>query len=210
MREGPPGFSLLWIRWSRTLPPGITKTGRIRTITTEKRVATSSPRTAMPRGFQETDGKPPLRALTTTQPRGFSRPAINEPRPDRCAIFRPQQLGPRPQPPTISRASWYSGILQAEGCAPADWRYLRNPHRTHRAASSSPDREPSRLAAGGNGLGCWTFWHLLALVAAASRDGSRSDPELDAALPMPLGSCFLTFHLSPVSYTCNCPAGQAD
>jgi hypothetical protein len=51
-----------------------------------------------------------------------------------------------------------------------------------RGASSSPDREPSRLAAGGNGLGCWTFWRLLALVAAASRDGSRSDSELDAAL----------------------------
>src|ERR1035441_5755526 len=46
-----------------------------------------------------------------------------------------------------------------------------------------PDREPSRFAAGRNGLGCWTFWRLLALVAAANRDGSRSDPELDAALP---------------------------
>src|ERR1019366_8653277 len=45
-----------------------------------------------------------------------------------------------------------------------------------------PDREPSRFAAGRNGLGCWTFWRLLALVAAANRDGSRSDPELDAAL----------------------------
>src|ERR1035437_2494766 len=46
-----------------------------------------------------------------------------------------------------------------------------------------PDREPSRFAAGRNGLGCWTFWRLLALVAAANRDGSRSDPELDVALP---------------------------
>src|ERR1035438_6382739 len=46
-----------------------------------------------------------------------------------------------------------------------------------------PDREPSRFAAGRNGLGCWTFWRLLALVATANRDGSRSDPELDAALP---------------------------
>src|ERR1035437_4494565 len=46
-----------------------------------------------------------------------------------------------------------------------------------------PDREPSRFAAGRNGLGYWTFWRLLALVAAANRDGSRSDPELDAALP---------------------------
>jgi hypothetical protein len=46
-----------------------------------------------------------------------------------------------------------------------------------------PDREPSRFAAGRNGLGCWTFWRLLALVAAANRDGSRSAPELDAALP---------------------------
>jgi hypothetical protein len=45
-----------------------------------------------------------------------------------------------------------------------------------------PDREPSRLAAGDNGLGCWTFWRLFALVAAASRDGSRSEPELDATL----------------------------
>src|ERR1017187_1319211 len=45
------------------------------------------------------------------------------------------------------------------------------------------DREPSRFAAGRNGLGCWTFWRLLSLVAAANRDGSRSDPELDAALP---------------------------
>ena len=45
-----------------------------------------------------------------------------------------------------------------------------------------PDREPSRLAAGDNGLECWTFWRLFALVAAASRDGSRSEPELDAAL----------------------------
>jgi hypothetical protein len=45
-----------------------------------------------------------------------------------------------------------------------------------------PDREPSRLAAGGNRLGRWTFCRLLALVAAASRDGSRSDPELDAGL----------------------------
>jgi hypothetical protein len=33
-----------------------------------------------------------------------------------------------------------------------------------------------------NGLGCWTFWRLLVLVAAASRDGSRSNSELDAAL----------------------------
>ena len=47
----------------------------------------------------------------------------------------------------------------------------------------APDREPSRLATGGNGLGCWTFWRLLALVAAASRDGSRSEPELHAARP---------------------------
>src|ERR1039457_3162139 len=46
-----------------------------------------------------------------------------------------------------------------------------------------PDREPSRSAAGRNGLGCRTFWRLLALVAAANRDGSRSDPELDPALP---------------------------
>src|ERR1039457_696084 len=45
-----------------------------------------------------------------------------------------------------------------------------------------PDREPSRLAAYGNGLGCWTFWRLFAFVAAANRDGSRSDPELDAVL----------------------------
>ena len=35
-------------------------------------------------------------------------------------------------------------------------------------ASSSPDREPSRLAAGGNELGYWIFWRLLARVAAAS------------------------------------------
>src|ERR1035438_10515464 len=34
--------------------------------------------------------------------------------------------------------------------------------------------EPSRFAAGRNGLGCLTFWRLLALVAAANRDGSRS------------------------------------
>src|ERR1035437_9649822 len=39
-----------------------------------------------------------------------------------------------------------------------------------------PDREPSRFAAGRNGLGCWTFWRLIALVAAASRDGSRAGP----------------------------------
>src|ERR1039457_2776043 len=52
-----------------------------------------------------------------------------------------------------------------------------------RSMSDVPDREPSRFAAGMNGLGCWTFWRLLALVAAANRDGSRSDPELDAALP---------------------------
>jgi hypothetical protein len=45
-----------------------------------------------------------------------------------------------------------------------------------------PDREPSRLAAGDNGLGCWTFWRLFALVAAASRDGSRSEAELDPDL----------------------------
>ena len=51
-----------------------------------------------------------------------------------------------------------------------------------KAASISPDREPSRLAAGGNGLGGWTIWRPLAHVAAASRDGSRSDPELDVAL----------------------------
>ena len=37
-----------------------------------------------------------------------------------------------------------------------------------------PDREPSRFATGRNGLGCWTIWRLLALVAAANRDGSRS------------------------------------
>src|ERR1035441_8515256 len=43
--------------------------------------------------------------------------------------------------------------------------------------------EPSRFVAGRNGLECRTFWRLLALVAAANRDGSRSDPELDAALP---------------------------
>src|ERR1035438_1238597 len=48
--------------------------------------------------------------------------------------------------------------------------------------SDVPDRESSRFAAGRNGLGCWTFWRLLALVAAPNRDGSRSDPELDAAL----------------------------
>src|ERR1039457_6464199 len=52
-----------------------------------------------------------------------------------------------------------------------------------RSMSDVPDREPSRFAAGMNGLGGWTFWRLLALVAAANRDGSRSDPELDAALP---------------------------
>jgi hypothetical protein len=45
-----------------------------------------------------------------------------------------------------------------------------------------PDREPSRLAAGDNGHGCWTFWRLFAIVAAASRDGSRSEAELDADL----------------------------
>src|ERR1035441_1371299 len=49
--------------------------------------------------------------------------------------------------------------------------------------SDVPDREPSRFAAGRNGLGCWTFWRLPALVAAANQDGSRSDPEPDAALP---------------------------
>ena len=38
-----------------------------------------------------------------------------------------------------------------------------------------PDREPSRLAADGNGFGCRTFWRIPAFVAAASRDGSRSD-----------------------------------
>src|ERR1019366_4453651 len=43
--------------------------------------------------------------------------------------------------------------------------------------------EPSRFVAGRNGLECRTFWRLHALVAAANRDGSRSDPELDAALP---------------------------
>src|ERR1035441_3326872 len=48
-----------------------------------------------------------------------------------------------------------------------------------------PDREPSRFAAGRNGLGCRTFWRLFALVAAANRDGSRSDPELDAARYVP-------------------------
>ena len=46
-----------------------------------------------------------------------------------------------------------------------------------------PDREPSRLAAGDNGLWCWTFWRLFALVAAASRDGSRSEAKFDADLP---------------------------
>jgi hypothetical protein len=34
----------------------------------------------------------------------------------------------------------------------------------------------------GMGFGAGTLWRLLALVAAASRDGSRSDSELDAAL----------------------------
>ena len=48
------------------------------------------------------------------------------------------------------------------------------------AASSS--RTASRPAAHDNGLGCWTFWRLFSLMAAASRDGSRSEPELDAAL----------------------------
>src|ERR1035438_9721817 len=52
-----------------------------------------------------------------------------------------------------------------------------------RSMSDVPDREPSRFAAGRNGLGCRTFWRLLALVAAANWDGSRSGPELDAALP---------------------------
>ena len=41
-----------------------------------------------------------------------------------------------------------------------------------------PDREPSRLAAVGNGLARWTCWRLPTLVSAASRDGSRSYPEL--------------------------------
>ena len=45
-------------------------------------------------------------------------------------------------------------------------------------------RRCRRLTAGGNGLGRWTFCRLLALVAPASRDGSRSDPELGAALPI--------------------------
>src|ERR1017187_1794326 len=58
-----------------------------------------------------------------------------------------------------------------------DWRL-----DVRRSMFDVPDREPSGFAAGRNGLGGWTFWRLLALVAAANRDGSRSDPELDAAL----------------------------
>ena len=42
-------------------------------------------------------------------------------------------------------------------------------HLLRQGCIKLPDREPSRLAAGDNGLGCWTFWRLFALVAAASR-----------------------------------------
>ena len=54
----------------------------------------------------------------------------------------------------------------------ADMRGLY--HVTRRDGRENPeaDREPSRLAADGNGFGCWTLWRFLALVAAASRDGS--------------------------------------